>query len=220
MTTLDIQRRLKALGFDPGTPDGIAGAKTEAAIRAFQKSRGLVADGRAGPITVAALAAPEPISTGKAPGRVERLDGVHPDLVRVIMRAAGMAKPGEEFFVLEGVRSKEQMMVNYGKGRTASQCEAKGVPGRYAQPKAAKVTWLSNPFMSNHRRRADGYGRAADLAPEPLDWNDTGRFDRLAALMFRAASIEGVAIRWGADWDGDGKPRERGESDSPHFELA
>jgi peptidoglycan LD-endopeptidase CwlK len=151
---------------------------------------------------------------------LSRLDGVHPDMVRVVKGAAIMATADEDFTVLEGVRSKEQMCINYGKGRTAAQCEAKGVPGKYAQPKVAKVTWLSNPFNSNHRRREDGYGRAVDLAPFPIDWNDHARFDRLANLMFRAASIEGVAIRWGADWDRDGKPRERGESDSPHFELA
>ena len=28
-----------------------------------------------------------------------------------------------------------------------------------------------------------------------------------------------TTMRWGADWDNDGKPRERGESDSPHFEI-
>ena len=149
-----------------------------------------------------------------------RLDGVHPDLVRVVKRAAAMAAPSEEFTVLEGLRTREQMMVNYGKGRTAAQCEAKGVPGRYAQPGVARVTWLANPFMSNHRRREDGYGRAVDLAPWPIDWNNTARFDRLAGLMFRAALAEGVKITWGADWDRDGRPRERGETDSPHFELA
>ena len=151
---------------------------------------------------------------------LSRLDGVHPDLVRVVKRAAIMATADEDFTVLEGIRSKEQMCINYGKGRTAAQCEAKGVAGKYAQPKVAKVTWLSDPFNSNHRRRADGYGRAVDLAPFPIDWNNHARFDRLANLMFRAASIEGVAIRWGADWDRDGKAWERGESDSPHFELA
>ncbi len=37
--------------------------------------------------------------------------------------------------------------------------------------------------------------------------------------MFAAAKELGVKIRWGADWDQDGVPREKGESDSPHFEL-
>jgi peptidoglycan L-alanyl-D-glutamate endopeptidase CwlK len=37
--------------------------------------------------------------------------------------------------------------------------------------------------------------------------------------MLKAAEELGVDIRWGADWDEDGNPRERGESDSPHFEI-
>ena len=41
----DAQRALAALGFDPGAPDGIVGTNTRKALRAYQASRGLVADG-------------------------------------------------------------------------------------------------------------------------------------------------------------------------------
>lgn len=54
-TTLDIQRRLLALGYDPGPADGIAGPKTTAAVRAAQQALGLVVDGISGPQTRAAL---------------------------------------------------------------------------------------------------------------------------------------------------------------------
>jgi membrane-bound lytic murein transglycosylase B len=40
-----IQRALTAAGFDAGAPDGVPGSATRAAIREFQESRGLVADG-------------------------------------------------------------------------------------------------------------------------------------------------------------------------------
>lgn len=40
-----LQTRLNALGFDAGKPDGIAGSGTRAAIREFQVSRGMIADG-------------------------------------------------------------------------------------------------------------------------------------------------------------------------------
>jgi len=40
-----FQRGLAAAGFDPGTADGVLGRRTRAATRAWQKSRGLVADG-------------------------------------------------------------------------------------------------------------------------------------------------------------------------------
>jgi len=39
------QQALNALGFDTGTPDGVVGINTRAAVRAWQKSRGLTADG-------------------------------------------------------------------------------------------------------------------------------------------------------------------------------
>ncbi len=56
MDTTAIQRALVALGYSLAV-DGIAGAKTRAAVKAFQVKAGLVADGIAGPKTQAALAA-------------------------------------------------------------------------------------------------------------------------------------------------------------------
>lgn len=50
-----IQAKLAALGFNPGPVDGIFGPKSLAAIKAFQKSRGLAADGIVGPLTWHAL---------------------------------------------------------------------------------------------------------------------------------------------------------------------
>ncbi len=41
-----LQERLARLGYDPGPADGVLGARTRAAIRAFQRAQGLVADGR------------------------------------------------------------------------------------------------------------------------------------------------------------------------------
>ena len=46
-----LQQRLNVLGFNSGTADGSFGPKTEAAVKAFQKSRGLAADGVVGPKT-------------------------------------------------------------------------------------------------------------------------------------------------------------------------
>lgn len=53
----DLQRRLQALGFNPGPADGIFGSGTDAAVRAFQRSRGLAADGIVGPATWGQLGA-------------------------------------------------------------------------------------------------------------------------------------------------------------------
>jgi len=51
----ELQSRLKEHGFDPGKIDSKFGPGTEAAVIAFQKSEGLVADGIAGPQTMAKL---------------------------------------------------------------------------------------------------------------------------------------------------------------------
>lgn len=150
----------------------------------------------------------------------ERMAHLHPDLIRVLERAARTATPDLDFKVLEGLRSTEQCYINYGKGRTVAQLQAKGVPVKYAKPTLAKVTWLNDPLNSKHCKQADGYSHAFDVAPYPIDWNDLARFDKMAKHVMAAAAAEGVSITWGADWDRDGKPRERGETDSPHFELA
>jgi peptidoglycan L-alanyl-D-glutamate endopeptidase CwlK len=78
---------------------------------------------------------------------------------------------------------------------------------------------LKNPFNSRHCIQNDGYGHAVDLLPAPYDWKDTRPFDQVAAAMEAAADELGIDIRWGADWDEDGNARERGETDSPHFEI-
>ena len=58
MTVSELQKALKAAGFDPGPIDGIAGARTRAAVRAFQIRHGLSADGIAGVQTLIALVGP------------------------------------------------------------------------------------------------------------------------------------------------------------------
>lgn len=49
------QQALKDKGFDPGPIDGVDGPKTKSAIKEFQKSQNLTADGRLGPQTLDGL---------------------------------------------------------------------------------------------------------------------------------------------------------------------
>lgn len=130
-----------------------------------------------------------------------KLAGVHGDLIRVVLRAIEISEI--DFMVVEGVRTPERQRELYAQGRTK--------PGN-------KVTWTlkSNHFVNPKT----GKGHAVDLLPAPYDWsNKHGEFNKMAKAMLAAAKELGVAIRWGADWNRNGVSGEKGETDSPHFEL-
>jgi peptidoglycan L-alanyl-D-glutamate endopeptidase CwlK len=148
----------------------------------------------------------------------QKLDGVNPRLVAVVLLAAKYLPAGFGLTIVEGVRERVRQMALYGQGRTAAECKAAGVDPALARPGLRKVTWTLN--SRHYRHPVTNTGSAVDLAPYPLDWDDASKFDTISRAMFRAAGELNEQIRWGADWDADGKPRERGESDSPHFELA
>lgn len=127
-----------------------------------------------------------------------RLQGVKPQLASVVRRALEISTV--DFMVVEGLRTIERQRELYAQGRTK--------PGN-------KVTWT---LHSKHLE-----GNAVDLAPfvnGKVDWNNLKNFDAIAKAMLQASRELSVPIRWGADWDMDGIPREKGETDSPHFELA
>lgn len=134
---------------------------------------------------------------------LDNLKGVHPNLIDVASRA--IQHSPVDFFVNEGVRTPERQRELYAQGRTK--------PGKI-------VTWT---LKSNHfKNQRTGYGHAIDVYPYPLDWDDpkmTEKQRAIAKAMFKAADDLDIPIRWGADWDMDGNYGERGEGDSPHFEL-
>lgn len=135
---------------------------------------------------------------------LDRLKGVDANLVRVVKRAIEISEV--DFLVVEGLRTREQMMINWGKGRTAAELAVHGIPASYAKPKEGKVTWLKNPFASNHAK-----GRAVDLLPAPFDWKVGSNFTKMAQAMKTAAAELGVKLEWGGDW--------KTSPDMPHFEV-
>lgn len=71
------QRDLKRLGFYAGDVDGVAGSQTKAAVKAFQKANGLVADGVYGKMTDEAVdAAIAKLDTAKGDTAVKTGTGV------------------------------------------------------------------------------------------------------------------------------------------------
>ncbi len=132
--------------------------------------------------------------------------GLDPRLIAVIERAIQITP--QDFMVNEGVRTPARQRQLYAQGRTA--------PGPI-------VTWVK---VSNHFAAGDGYGKAVDIYPwmngKPNLSSSPAAMKAyvdIAKAMFAAAGELGVPLRWGANWDGDGVIREKGETDNPHFEI-
>lgn len=129
-----------------------------------------------------------------------KLATCHPDLARVAIRALGYGVM--DFTVLKGHRT------------TAEQQE---------EFRAGRSTLDGITELSKHQPQPS---RAIDIMPWPAVvnginvWDDKQRFAVLAGLMYAAAAEEGVKLRWGGDWDGDGNNADSKLHDMPHFELA
>ena len=80
-----IQEKLVRWGYFDGPVDGIFGAKTEAAVRSFQRKNGLSVDGIVGPATLKALGMP---SGGNNGGSISAQDNNVALLARVISAEA------------------------------------------------------------------------------------------------------------------------------------
>lgn len=110
-----------------------------------------------------------------SPRSLERLSGAHPDLQKVIKRAAAISDL--DFTVLEVLRTPERQR----------QLVAKGA---------------SKTMKSRHLPSADGKSRACDIAPMidgQVSW-DWPLYNRLAPIIKQAAVEVGVSIEWGGDW--------------------
>lgn len=91
--------------------------------------------------------------------------------------------------IIEGVRSKERQAELLKKGAT-------------------KVKY------SKHME-----GKAVDVAPYPIDWEDRDRFHYMGGMVRGVAQEMGVKVRWGGDWDSDGETKDNNFDDLVHIEL-
>lgn len=81
---------------------------------------------------------------------------------------------------------------------------------------------LTKTMNSWHLEQPDGYAYAVDLAPYPIDWDDTNRFYYFAGLVMALAKEtlpEGYYLRWGGNWDRDYDLDDQKFMDLVHFEL-
>ncbi len=104
---------------------------------------------------------------------LKRLEPLHPDLVRVVTRAALIT--WRPFVVLEGLRTLERQkeLVAGGKSRT-----------------------MKSRHLTGHAVDLAPYADDGHTIP----WNRWDLFHALAAVMKEAARLEAVVIECGADW--------------------
>jgi len=62
-------------------------------------------------------------------------------------------------------------------------------------------------------------GRAVDLAPYPIDWEDRDRFHYMGGMLRGIAHQMGIKVIWGGDWNGDGETKDNNFDDLVHIEL-
>ena len=128
---------------------------------------------------------------------LSRLEGVHPDLVRVVKKAADLSSL--DFTVLEGLRTKERQkqLLDLGATKTINSRHLTGHAVDLAPMVGGTVRW---------------------------DWP---LYHQLADIMKSASASENVPIRWGGTWkllsaiNGPitAKVLSRSFPDGPHFEL-
>jgi len=107
---------------------------------------------------------------------LERLDGVHPDMVRVVKRAITISKL--DFGVTEGLRTVERQRELLAAGK-------------------------STTMKSMHLPKEDGYSYAIDLYCRDVNGNVTWSHDWfrwVIQAMMTAAIIERVPIKAGGLW--------------------
>ncbi len=81
-----------------------------------------------------------------------------------------------------------------------------------AKPQVTKVKWPD----SKHNKIPS---MAVDVVPYPVDYKDRDRFHLFAGFVLGIASILGIRLRWGGDWNGDTEVADNTFDDLPHYEL-
>ena len=140
-----LQRALKKHGFNPGAADGIFGAGTQAAVMAFQRSAGLLADGVAGPRTLGSLSTGKPqalpyVFAGKSEAEVFQvvaqmfphtpLDNIKANLPPVLaaLVAAGLVDRMIVLMSLATIRAETESFEPIAEGRSRYNSSPGGRP--------------------------------------------------------------------------------------------
>jgi peptidoglycan L-alanyl-D-glutamate endopeptidase CwlK len=106
-------------------------------------------------------------AAGLTPRDIARLAGVHPDLVRVVIRA----RAAEAFTVIEGLRSQERQATLVAKGASQTM-KSRHLTGHAVDLGPVPLDWQDKPAF---RRMAAAMKRAADAEGVALVWGGDWR---------------------------------------------
>ena len=62
-------------------------------------------------------------------------------------------------------------------------------------------------------------GKAVDLAPYPIDWENRDGFYYMGGMIRGIAKQMGIKVRVGGDWDSDGDTKDNSFDDLVHVEI-
>lgn len=107
-----LQEKLKALGYNPGTADGKYGDNTVAAVKAFQEAKGLEADGVYGQKTHAELMKAKPDDSTPPPPKPVTPTDPNKRYVTVVPSTLNVRSgPGKSFRLVKRVNQGDQLEV-------------------------------------------------------------------------------------------------------------
>lgn len=140
---------------------------------------------------------------------LKNLQGVNPDLVAVVKRAIEITEA--DFMVIEGLRSKERQRHLFHTGAS------KTLNSRHLTGDAVDLAWWRDGAISWDTGSLRGYYDLESV----LEYNsdDYTGYQEIGVSMLAAARELGIPLRWGADWDSDGKHTDHSFLDFVHFEI-
>lgn len=177
-----IQTTLKQAGFYKGEIDGIAGRMTVQAVNFAMQNKAVnsdevqavLAQHKSHPSNNPPIAIDKPLvgASGFVLGErsLKNLQGVHPDLVKVVKRAIKISPV--DFSVIEGVRTKERQreLVKKGASKTMNSRHLTGHAVDIVLIVGGKISWNFDDYYP------------------------------LAKAMAQSATELGVKVRWGGAW--------------------